>query len=70
MMRDTSSLIQPISRRSFVGGAFATLAGMAVARESSILFAGEDNESENLYWGVRVTQHNGHCAWSSPIWVG
>ena len=22
------------------------------------------------WYYVRVTQHNGHCAWSSPIWVG
>ena len=22
------------------------------------------------WYYVRVTQHNGHMAWSSPIWVG
>ena len=49
--------VRPISRRSFVGSAFSALAGMAVARESSLLFAGEDNESENLYWGD-IHNHN------------
>lgn len=26
--------------------------------------------SDPDWYYVRVTQHNGHCAWSSPIWVG
>ena len=27
------------------------------------------SDSADWYY-VRVTQHNGHMAWSSPIWVG
>jgi len=43
--------LRPISRRGFLGGSFAALAAMAAARESSSLFAGEENERQNLYWG-------------------
>jgi hypothetical protein len=49
--------VRPISRRGFVGGSFAALAAMAAARESSLLFAGDDNESHNLYWGD-IHNHN------------
>ena len=48
---------RPISRRTFVGGSFAALAAMAAARESSLLFAGDDNEQQNLYWGD-IHNHN------------
>mgnify|MGYP002624038189 CR=1 FL=1 len=46
-----------ISRRRFLGGSFGALAAMTVARESSLLFAGDDNESHNLYWGD-IHNHN------------
>ena len=48
---------RPISRRGFVGGSFAALAAMAATRESSLLFAGEDKEPQNLYWGD-IHNHN------------
>ena len=48
---------RPISRRQFVGGSFAALAGMAVARESSSLFAGDEQQPQNLYWGD-IHNHN------------
>ncbi|MAD80430.1 MAG: hypothetical protein CMJ50_06250 [Planctomycetaceae bacterium] len=46
-----------MNRRSFVGGSFAALAAMAANRESSLLFAGKDNELHNLYWGD-IHNHN------------
>ena len=49
--------VRPISRRSFVGGSFAALAAMSAARESSSLFAGDENERQNLYWGD-IHNHN------------
>lgn len=48
---------RPISRRGFVGGSFAALAAMAAARESSLLFAGDDAEPQILYWGD-IHNHN------------
>jgi hypothetical protein len=27
-------------------------------------------QAKTDWYYVRVTQHNGHLAWSSPIWVG
>ena len=49
--------IRPISRRHFVGGSFAALAAMAAARESSELFAGQEDEAQHLYWGD-IHNHN------------
>ena len=46
-----------ISRRDFFSGSFAALAAMTVSRESSRLFAGDDSEPQNLYWGD-IHNHN------------
>ncbi len=48
---------RPISRRKFVGGSFAALAAMASARQSALLMAGEDNQSDKLFWGD-IHNHN------------
>lgn len=48
---------RPISRRSFVGGSFSALAAIMAPRESSSLFAGDDQEQQKLFWGD-IHNHN------------
>ena len=47
-----------VTRRQFIG------------HGASIRWHDRDKRTGADWYYVRVTQHNGHMAWSSPIWVG
>ena len=38
--------------------------------QASVRWQDRDQPKPGDWYYVRVTQHNGHMAWSSPIWVG
>lgn len=50
------------------GRGYTTAWSAGGSAEASFDFTDEDLEGEGFYF-LRVEQEDGHCAWSSPIWV-